>query len=117
MTAAGNAANVASRKRKSNGHQVSSSSKRVALELFPTHPKQKELSYVSQSPALNHDANGGQNQILSAPQNIQSFTSLLNSGHYYTNVQSGPLEAQEDPLERLFKNQVCLYVSISVFVL
>jgi hypothetical protein len=101
VTAAGNAAHVAaSGKRKSRGYDVGSSSKRVALELFSTHPTQNELSHLSQSPALNHDAIGGLN--------IQSFTSSQNSGHYDTNVQSVPL----DQFDRLFKSQVCLYVVI-----
>ncbi|KAK1366735.1 hypothetical protein POM88_042296 [Heracleum sosnowskyi] len=91
---AGNAAHVASGKRKSTHDEVGSSSKRVALELFPTQPKQNELIHVSQSPALNHVANGGLN--------MQSFTSLLTGGH---NVQSVPLETQEDPFDRLFKSQ------------
>lgn len=105
LTAAHNAAHVASGKRKSTGDEVGSSSKRVALELFPTHPKQNEPSHVSQiSPALNHEANGGLE--------IQSFASLLNSGHFDTNLQLVPRETQEDPFDRLFKSQVCLYVVI-----
>lgn len=109
MTAAGDAAHVpASGKRKSTGYEVGTSSKRVALELFSTHPKQNELSHVSQSPALNHDAICGFN--------VQSFTSLQNSGHYDTNVQSVPLDTQEDQFDRLFKSQVCSYIVICACV-
>ncbi|KAK1366734.1 hypothetical protein POM88_042295 [Heracleum sosnowskyi] len=106
-----NAAHVASRKRKFTGpNQAESSSKKVVLELFPTHPTQKPPSHVSQSTA-DHDTNGGQNRISSSHRN-QSFTSLLNSGHYTNHDDTYLLsseqlrsEEQEDPLEKLFKSQ------------
>lgn len=85
MTAAGNAAQVASGKRKGTGDDAGCSSKRVALDLFPTHP--------------NYDSKGGLN--------IQLFSSSPNSGQCQTNMQSVPqLETQEDPFDRLFKSQV-----------
>ncbi|KAL8096081.1 hypothetical protein AgCh_037150 [Apium graveolens] len=66
---------------KSTADEVGSSTKRVALELFPTHPKQNEL-------------------------NIQSFASLVNRGlDDDTNMQSVPQETQEDPFDRLFKSE------------
>lgn len=85
MTAACNAAHVASGKRKSTRDDAGCSSKRVALDLFPTHS--------------NYDSNGGLN--------IQLFSSLPDSGQCQTNMQSVPqLETQEDPFDRLFKSQV-----------
>lgn len=84
VIAAGRAAPVTSGKRKSTADEVGSSTKRVALELFPTHPKQNEL-------------------------NIQSFASLVNRGlDDDTNVQSVPQETQEDPFDILFKSEVGL---------
>ncbi|KAL8096088.1 hypothetical protein AgCh_037161 [Apium graveolens] len=80
-TGAGRAAPVTSGKRKSTADEVGSSTKRVALELFPTHRKQNEL-------------------------NIQSFASLVNRGHDDdTNMQSVPQDTQEDPFDRLFKSE------------
>ncbi|KAK1380986.1 hypothetical protein POM88_027730 [Heracleum sosnowskyi] len=82
-TRAGNAAHVASGKRKITGDEVGSSSKRVALELIPTHP--------------NHDANVGLKN--------QSGTSFPNCGPYETSVQSVPRETPEDPFYRFLKSQ------------
>lgn len=114
-----NAANVASGKRKcSCVDQVGCSSKKVALELFPTHPTQKQLGQVSQSSGLNHHTNGGHNQIFST-NNFQPFTSLLNSGrctnHDDASLLSGVQlrsEAQEDPFEKLLQSQVCVHIFI-----